>query len=270
MIGNVHLKQSIKGVWKKLALLCLLLFFFEFMFSYLGTSSYVQSDIVKDLKDMPPMVEKMMGKGFFEAMLKYGIISIGYIHPFMMAAFILFVFLTVSQVLTSEISSGTIGFTLSKPVSRMRLFFNMGVIIYVGLGLLAFSAYLSSALGIELFHAERLSAGPFASLAWNLYIIMIFIAGYVVMLAAISDTGKMLFTWGGGTFFFLYLLNMATPLWQPLKYTSFFNPFSYYNAFGVLMGIRLSLSTSISIFISSLIMFGVGAFVFSRRDIPAG
>lgn len=270
MTGLIHLKQTFKGIWVKLLLLCLGLFVFESLFTILGTSAQIQREILKDMNDIPPMVEKMMGEGFIEAIVRYGIIAIGYMHPFMLILFILTIFIAVSQVITSEIGSGAIGFTLSKPISRKRIYVNLAVVIYVGLAFQAFFCYSASALGIVLFHSERLSTGPFAALSWNLFLLMVLIAGYISIFAAVSDTGKALYTFGGVTLLVFYLLNAAAPLWQPLKYLLPINPFHYFNPMAILVGGRVSAGTSVSLIAASLAMFAVGGWIFSRRDIACG
>jgi ABC-2 type transport system permease protein len=270
MIGNIHLKQSLKGLWIKLLLLCAALFVFEMLFSILGTSARVQAGILKDMEDIPPVVEKMFGNGFVDALVKYGIIALGYIHPFMLVLFILFIFISASQMLTAEIGSGTIGFTLSKPVSRKRIYLNLAIIVYAGLGLLALSAYSSSALGILLFHSGKLSTDPFSALSWNLFLLMVFIAGYVAIFAAVSDSGKKLFTYGSIILLVFYIISLATPLWKPLDYVSSINPFAYYNPMAILMGNRVGLTKSLSIIGVSWIMFAVGAWLFNRRDLASG
>jgi ABC-type transport system involved in multi-copper enzyme maturation permease subunit len=270
MIGNIHLKQAIKGLWLKALLLGMALFVFDMLFALLGSSEQVKTIMLKKMADVPPVMEKMFGQGFVEVMFKYGIIAFGYIHPFMQVIFILFVFITASQVVTSEIHSGTIGFTLSKPLSRKRIYFNMAVIIYLGLGFLAFSAYISSFLGIRLFVGENLPTAPFASLAWNLYLVMIFIAGYIVIFASISDTGKRFFTLGGIVLFVFYILSLASPLWKPLDYISPLSPFSYYRPMPLLMGQRPGLSTALGLIAVSSVMFVTGAIIFNRRDISNG
>jgi ABC-type transport system involved in multi-copper enzyme maturation permease subunit len=269
-IGNIHLKQSIKGIWKKTLLLCAALFVFLLLFALLGTSVKIQDNIIKDLDEVPQVVQKMFGEGFLEAMLKYGVIAIGYIHPFLLALFIVFIFIASSLMITSEVASGTIGFTLSKSVSRKRIFLNLVLVIIAGLGLLALSTYLSSLAGIVFFHGAKLSAAPFVSLSWNLFLVMLFVAGYIVIFAAVSDSGKALFTWGGVVLLVLYLLSLAAPLWKPLTYLNPINPFAYFEAMKVLMGGRIGFSTSISIIVVSLAMFVFAGWLFSRRDIATG
>lgn len=270
MIGNIHLKQSIKGLWLKNLLLCAALFLFEMLFAVLGASVKVQQSIINDLDDVPDFARQMMGEGFVEAMIKYGVIAVGYIHPFMLIVFILFIFMAVSQMVTTEIGSGTIGFTLSKPVSRKRIYLNLGIIIYGGMALLALAAYLSSCLGIMLFHTQTHSTAPFFHLAWNLFLLMIFVAGYVAVFAAVSDSGKKLFTYGGITLFAFYLLTFAAPLWKPLDYISPLSPFSYYKPMPLLMGQHIGSPTALSIIAVSIAMFIAGAVVFNRRDIANG
>lgn len=268
--GNIHLVQSVKGIWVKLLLIGGALFAFEMIFSLVATSAKVYQGMMHDMEDIPPFVEKMMGTGFVDAVVKYGVIALGYIHPFMMILFIVFVFIAVSQVVTTEISSGTIGFTLSKPVSRIRMYINLMVIIFAGLGVLSFFTFMSSALGIVFFHSEKLTSGPFSSLACNLFLLMIFIAGYIAIFAAFSDTGKKLFTIGGITLFAFYIIDMAASLWKPLEYLSPVNPFNYYDPMPLLMGGRISSEKAIGLIAVSVIMFGIGAWLFSRRDLASG
>jgi ABC-type transport system involved in multi-copper enzyme maturation permease subunit len=269
-IGNIHLKQTIKGLWLKTLLLGAGLFVFEMLFTLLATSTEVSVLMLKKMKDMPPMVEKMFGKGFIDAVIQYGAISIGYFHPFMLIIFIIFIFIVVTQVVTGEISSGTIGFTLSKPVSRKRLYFNTAIIIYLGLGVLAFFTYASSYLGIKLFLGQQLSTAPFSSLAWNLYLVMVFIAGYIILFASLSDTGKMLFTIGGIVLLVFYTLSLAGPLWKPLEIFNPVNPFVYYNPFDLLVGVRIGIAKSLALLGVSGVMFAAAGWIFSRRDIANG
>ena len=270
MIGNIHLRQSVKGLWLKTLLLGAALFIFEMLFILLGTSAQIKESMLKKMDDIPPMVEKMFGKGFVEVMLKYGIVAIGYIHPFMLLAFIIFIFMTIFQVVTSEINSGAIGFTLSKPLSRKRIYFNMAIIIYLGLGFLALFTFLSSFLGIKIFLGQAFSTGPFASLAWNLYLVMLLAAGYIVIFASISDTGKMFFTLGGIVLFVFYILSFASPLWKPLSIFDPINPFSYYKPMEILIGSRIGFGKSLTLIGISGVMFAAAAWVFNRRDISSG
>jgi ABC-type transport system involved in multi-copper enzyme maturation permease subunit len=270
MIGNIHLKQTMKGLRFKVILLCVGLFVFEMLFCIVGTSQEVQTSILRDLDDIPPLAQKMMGEGFIDALVKYGLIAIGYMHPFMIILFIILIFIIASQMITSEISGGTIGFTLSKAVSRKRIYFNFAVTVYGGLFLMAFSTYFASFLGIGIMYGDRLTAGPFPSLALNLFLIMALAAGYVAIFAALADTGKMLFTWGGVTLLALYLLNFGAPLWKPLTYLAPLSPFKYYEPMKLLMGAQVGVGKALIILAVSVTMFIIGGWLFNRRDISAG
>jgi ABC-type transport system involved in multi-copper enzyme maturation permease subunit len=270
MTGNIHLLQSLKGIWLKLLLLFCGLFIFEMLFPILGASAQVQQNMLKEMNDIPPMVEKMFGAGFIDALLKYGIIALGYIHPLALVLFILYIFIAVSQIITSEIGSGVIGYTLSKPVSRKRIYFNLAVIIYTGLGLLALACYSASALGIRIFHGAKLSTAPFAALSWNLFLVMSLIAGYIVVFAAAAETGKALFTWGGIALLTFYIISLAAPLWKPLEFITPIDPFSYYKPMAILIGSRTGMVESVLLITASVVMFAVGGWLFSRRDILTG
>lgn len=270
MNGTIHLKQQAKTLWKKVLLLGLALFLFEMLFAIVGMSTDIKANMLRDIKEVPPLFQKMIGKDMLNAFVKYGIIALGYMHPFMMVMFIIFPFMAVSQMVTSEISSGAIGFTLSRPVSRQRIYLNLAIIICLGLAVLVIFTYLSTFLGIRLFYGPSLTVEPFSSLAWNIYLLMIFIAGYIVLLSAIADTGKKLFTLGGVALLLLYLLNFAAPLWKPLEVILPFNPFSYYNPFGVLMGERVGMGTSVLLIVFSAGMFWLAGWIFKRRDIAGG
>jgi ABC-type transport system involved in multi-copper enzyme maturation permease subunit len=188
----------------------------------------------------------------------------------MLVIFILFIFIAISRMVTSEVNSGTIGFTLSKPLSRKRIYLNMAIIIYPGLGFLALFTFLSSFLGIKIFLSEALSTGPFASLAWNLYLVMLLIAGYIVIFASISDSGKMFLTIGSVVLFVFYILSFAAPLWKPLTIFDPVNPFAYYKPMELLIGSRIGFGKSLTLIGVSAVMFAVAAWIFNRRDIANG
>lgn len=270
MTGNIHLKQAMKGLWGKTTMLCLGLYAFEMLFAILSTSPAINAQMLSDMKKTPAMMEKVFGQGFMDAMVKYGMIAFGYIHPFMMVMFVLFIFISFSQVLTSEINGGAIGFTLSKPLSRKRLFINLAILNYAGLACLAFSAFLSSFTGIKLFHAGVLSAKPFLSISWNLYLVMIFAAGYLAIFASFTDSGKAFYTWGGITLLVFYILSTAKTLWSPLTYIAPVSPFSYYDPMLMLMGGRLENGTVIGIIATSVAMFTAAGWIFCRKDIASG
>jgi len=271
MSGTIHLKQSIKGLKIKTLLLCLALFIFEMLFSILAASARIHQDMLKDMKNIPPAVQKMMGEGFIETMLKYGVIALGYLHPIMLVIFTLFIFISVSHMLTSEIVTGTIGFTLNKPVSRERIYLNLFLVIYPGLGLMAFSTFLSSYLGIILFHkGKNLPTAPFGELAWNLFLVMILVAGYIVIFAAISDSSKTLYVYGGISLLVFYILSMAAPLWKPLAYISPVSPFDYFKPMELMTGKPVGLIPSMVMIVFSVVMFAVGGFLFNKRDIASG
>jgi len=118
--------------------------------------------------------------------------------------------------------------------------------------------------------AQQLSTGPFSSLAWNLYLVMVVIAGYIVLFASFSDTSKMLYTIGGIVLLVFYLLSLAGPLWKPLSIFNPINPFVYYNPMELLVGIRIGFNKSISLLGVSGIMFIIAGWIFCRRDIPSG
>lgn len=268
--GFVHLKQSIKGAWKKVLLIGLALFSFEMLFSLLAMSTHIQAEMLKKMQEGPAAAQKVLGEGFMDAIVKYGVITFGYIHPFLFMLFISFIFAVCWQLVSAEVANGSIGFTLSRPISRKKIFFNLALVIYLGLGFLALVTFSSTALGISIFLGGKLSLTPFISLVWNLYLLMIFIAGYITLFASFSDSGKKFFTYPGVLLFLFYILDLAANLWRPLEIISPINPFSYYNPMKILIGSRIGFMQSFMILAISGVMFVISAFIFNRRDLPSG
>jgi ABC-2 type transport system permease protein len=251
-------------------LIGLALFLFEMIFPLLATSTNIKTEMLKDLKDAPAVAQKILGEGFMDAVLKYGIITFGFIHPFMFTLIILYIFSAFWQVLTAEIASGTVGFTLSRPISRKRIFLNLALVVYCGLAVLVVIALLSTTFGVVIFQAGQLSLKPFISIGWNLYLLMIFIAGYIALFSSFSDSGKKFFTYSSIMLFFFYIQDLLANLWQPLKIISPINPFSYYGPMKILVGSRIGFSQSLTILAISAVMFMVSALIFNRRDLPSG
>jgi hypothetical protein len=99
---------------------------------------------------------------------------------------------------------------------------------------------------------------------------MILVAGYISLLAATSDSGKILFTRGGVLLMVLYLVSMAEPLWKPLEFISPISPFTYYVPMKLFLGGHVEVLTAILMIGVSLAMFGIATYLFSKKDIAVG
>jgi ABC-2 type transport system permease protein len=270
MSGRIHLSHSAGALWKKTALIVLAIVLFQLFFVILASSTELKAEIMKDIGEVPEVVQKIFGKGFIDAMIKYGVLAIGYVHPFIYFLYILFIFLAVSQTVMSGISSGTIGFLLSRPVSRTRIFLNMTIIIFTGLALLVLSSYLATSLGVMVFSGGGMSTGPFLPIAANLFLLMFFIGGYIAVIAAVSHSSRSMYTRSGILIFAFYLINLVTPLWKPLKYIAVINPFNYFNPLEILSGRKLSLIAGFAVFFLSVALYTAASRMFNRRDIFSG
>lgn len=270
MNAKIHLLFSAKTLWQKLAMLCIAIILFEMLFCLVSASTHVKSELHKDIGEVPKTVQKVMGEGFIESVMKYGIVAIGYIHPFMFLIYILFVFISVSQIITSEISTGTMAFLLSRPVSRIQIFINWVIITVGGLTLLALSSYSAVVAGLRLFNKDKLSLRPFLPLTTNLLIIMIFLASYIGFIAAISSTGKRMRNWGGFIILFLYLADVMSPVWEFLSYINWLNPFNYFQPMSIIMQRYISTFTGIILLFVSGLIFTTSAYIFKKRDLLTG
>lgn len=269
MEGRVHLYYICRKITKALILVCLAAFIFEALFPLMAGVAKLKMEMMEDMQRQQPEMLRMMGADFYTAIMDYGFIVFGYIHPFLLVFLIIYIFNAVSQVLTSEIVTGSIGFTLSRPVSRRRIYFNLAIVIYAGLAICSLAALAGTYFGMWVFNVGG-KMPPFFSIVINLYVLMLFIAGYIVLFAAKADTGKSLFISSGIVLFVFYAVDLISGLWLPLEYISPINPFSYYRPIDLLIGKRLNLTEGIAIPIVTTLMFWLGARIFSRRDLPNG
>jgi ABC-2 type transport system permease protein len=269
MEGRVHLFYICRKLTKALILLCLAAFIFEGLFPLMSGIAKLKMEMMNDMQRQQPEMLKMMGKDFYDAMMDYGFIVFGYIHPFLLVFLILFIFYAVSQVLTTEIATGSIGFILSRPISRKRIYLNLAIVIYTGLAIISFAALGGTYFSMLLFNIGD-KVPPFLSIVVNLYVLMLFIAGYIALFASKADTGKSLFIPSGIILFVFYAVDLISGLWEPLEYISPINPFSYYRPIELLVGQRLDISAGIAIPVVTTLMFWLGAKIFSRRDLPSG
>jgi len=269
MEGRVHLFYICRKLTKAIILLCLAVFIFEGLFPLLSASAKLKMEMMGDMQNPQPEMLKMMGRDFYDVMMDYGFIVFGYIHPFLLVLLVIYIFYAVSQVLTSEIATGSIGFILSRPVSRMRIYFNLAIVIYSGLAVMSLAALGGTYFGMWIFNVGG-KVPPFLSIVINLYVLMLFIAGYIALFASIADTGKSLFIPSGIILFVFYTIDLISGLWEPFEYISPINPFSYYKPIELLVGQRLDLAAGLAIPVLTALMFWLGARIFSRRNLPSG
>jgi ABC-2 type transport system permease protein len=168
--------------------------------------------------------------------------------------------------IAGQIDKGTIGYYLSLPISRTKLFF---------------SKYISGLAGILAFVIVSVGSSiPLAALfndtmpkmgVLNLGILALLFAlatySFAMFLSAVfSEKGKVYMIMGG-LLVGMYAMNVVAGLKQSLAWLDNYSIFHYFNAQAVLSGNNLQLS-SVLVYGSVIVIFTtLAVFKFNRRDI---
>jgi ABC-2 type transport system permease protein len=156
-----------------------------------------------------------------------GIIAFGYIHPFFLAIMTAWILRTTAGALAGEIGRGTMDLIASRPVSRVALIMSSWAMAIVGIALLATSAWIGTAVGLQIrvldVTAREMAIVPaMAALmfaAWTSISLLIS--------ASQRDAGPVI-AWAGGLIVVSFVVLFLSQIWAPAETIRPLSLFTYF------------------------------------------
>ena len=156
-----------------------------------------------------------------------GIIGFGYIHPFFLATMVAWILRITAGALAGEIGRGTMDLIASRPVSRPALVISTWALATGGLALLATSAWIGTAVGLqvrtldvtarELAIVPAMGALMFA--AW---------ASIGLLISASQREAGPVITWTGSLIVVSFVVVFISQIWSPAEIIRPFSLFTYF------------------------------------------
>lgn len=223
------------------------------------------------LELVPPSFWTLMNvtPDFLDTVGLAGYLSLGYTHPVFIVLSSTTAIWFVSRSLAGEMERGSIQFTLSRPVSRGRLYVSR-----VGGALLVTSA--AAAVGPLGMAAGMIAARPqgelrYANFLWvggAAWLLVWSVAGLTLLFAAMSDTMSRSIGIGIGVVVIAYVIDYFAALWSLLEPLAPFSVFNYYEPALALARADLPLEHALVLGAIGAAGAVAGGVIFARRDLP--
>jgi len=218
--------------------------------------------------DMFPAVLKIALGGEMVQMGKTpGLIAIGYQHPFVLFLFMLFAVGVPTGLLAGEVQKGTMELILSRPITKMQVYFCAGLLTLTGMFALVMVMFLGTVTAVNIYDfGEPIPLRLFFRIATNGGLLASTVGAVALLAAALFRRRNMAV---GVTAAFLvanYFVSIISQLWPRMYFTRHVTLFNYVNGPRVWVGWPLG---DMAVLAGTLLVAVVaGGFIWHRRDLP--
>jgi len=218
---------------------------------------------------VPPFVRQMAGEALFSFMSFPGIVCLGYFHPMIIAALCGMVIAAATEP-AAEVETRFLDAILVRPVPRLAIISRSVVVLLLLPTLILLAMIAGTAAGLHWLAPPGVqlpSARLVASLAANLWALLVCVGGWSLAIAAASRRRSVAGTIAGVATLVLFLVDYLARAWKPADAVAWLSPFHYYRAMELLMGRPLALSNLAVLLVAGTVGMAVAGLVFARRDL---
>ena len=265
-------RKAFRDAWLQLAVSSALLVLFGWCFVWL--MSLFQPGMITAILDyLPSFVETLVGVPLGKLATTVGRISVLYVHLVTLLVCLGWAVGRGSDVVSGEISRGTMDLLATLPVRRYWIVVSSGAVTGLGAAVLAFSIWTGSLVGIHVVTLpDSVSPASFLPGVLNLFSMTFCLAGITALISACQRSRWRTILVAGGFFAVSSVVKMIARLWAPgawLKYLSLLTAFEPQKLILLDPNVTRAMAWWYD---GTLLGLGLGAYVlaaivFSRRDI---
>lgn len=266
-------RKAIGDAWLQLVVSVALLVLFGWCFVWL-MSLFRPGMIAALLNYLPSFVESLVGVPLGKLATTAGRISILYVHLVTLLVCLGWAVGRGSDVVSGEISRGTMDLLATLPVRRYWIVAASAVVTALGSGVLALAIWAGSVVGLHTVTLpDRVATGQYLPGVVNLFAMTFALAGITALVSACGRSRWRTILTAGGLFAVSSIVKMIARLWTPGAWLRFL---SLLTAFEPQKLILLDPSVArpmawrydTTLLALGLAAYALAAIVFSRRDIP--
>lgn len=252
---------------------------FAFMWIFVWITSLVDLRALQTfLKTFPPDFVGVLGAPIEEVATVAGRIGLGYVDPVIIFTSAVWGISRGSDVVSGEISRGSMEMLLALPVRRLAVMFTHATVTIIGASLLAMAAWFGTAMGLMTVDlGDAVSPMAFLPAASNLFSLTFFVAGVATMASAMDSYRWRTIGFVGGFYVLGLILKVMSRTTDQLGFLRYF---TFLGAYEPQQLITQTLHSTHDAWMTALrynsillalgaVAYVVAAVVFNRRDLPA-
>jgi ABC-type transport system involved in multi-copper enzyme maturation permease subunit len=241
----------------------------QFLILYLITTFNMPAIIQTLLAQMPAKMKIYLSENFFSTLTLDGAAAFGFNHPLVLTLLAMNALNIPALHISREMESGSLELLLAHPFRRQSLILKLWISGCLILLAIILAAITGSLTAIAIYHHLTPEIfGNIMKIGFNLWLLFVLILSYTLMITVFARTGSKAGNYAAILTLVFYLLFFLSQLWDDIKFTTYFNIFSYYEPQKLMFG--KSNFTLNCVVLSSLIIicFFVSRRQFIRRNIP--
>jgi ABC-2 type transport system permease protein len=265
------------------------------LFGSFGAMKAFENEV---LRGPGELIRSMLGGEMVQINDPQSLLSVGYVHPFIITVYCIWAIGRSSGAIAGEIDRGTMELLLAQPIARWKVITTHLAVDIVTIPVLVACMVLGTAAGIHLFDVYGAAApvvGPnrpvvirledFARAAINSAALMFAVSGYTIFLSAIGRYRWRVLGVALGVTLVQFLINILGEVWSPLQALRPLTVFYYYRPQPIILrlpdqwmvpigrGFSESVWFMAHVVVTLTLVGAVGYLLaiwrFTRRDLPA-
>jgi ABC-type transport system involved in multi-copper enzyme maturation permease subunit len=241
----------------------------QFLILYLITTFNMPAIIQTLLAQMPEKMKVYLSENFFNTLTLDGAAAFGFNHPLVLTLLAMNALNIPALHISREMESGSLELLLSHPFRRQSLIFKLWISGSILLLAIIFAALIGSYSAIIIYHQLTPELViKMLKIGINLWLLFVLILSYTMMITVFARTGSKAGNYAAFLTLVFYLLFFLSQLWDDIKFTTYFNIFSFYEPQKLMFGQSNFILNSSVLTVLILGCFLLSRRQFIRRDIP--
>lgn len=227
-----------------------------------------QTAIVREiLSVVPAPVRVLLGEELVANLSARGFLGFGYVHPFVLLMFAVWVVRVAVGALAGETGRGTMDLIASRPVSRGAQVGAGAIAVGVGLVLIAAAEWAGTAWGLHLRALENVAPADFLPLAAMSLLLFAACGAVALLVSALSDEGGTAISWCAGLLAGSYVLDYLARVWSAIGFLRPLSLFRYFEPQRILREGGITAADAAVLAVVGAVALLLAFAAFARRDL---
>ena len=180
---------------------------------------------------------------------------------------VIFYIILGNKLIAGYVDRGSMAYLLATPNKRVKIALTQALCMWVSIGILITYATVAIIISSAIIHPGLLDIGKLVLMNVVIYFLHIAISGICFFASCISNDTKRSFSIGAGIPIVFFLIQMLANMGGKLANLKYFTIFTLFNANDIIAGKNVVLPVIILVVIA-IVLYGIGIFIFSKRDLP--
>lgn len=180
---------------------------------------------------------------------------------------VIFYIILANKLLAGYVDRGSMAYLLATPNKRVKIALTQALSLWVSIGILITYATVAIIISSALIHPGKLDIEKLILMNVVIYFLHIAISGICFLASCISDDTKRSFTIGAGVPIAFFLIQMLANMGGKLENLKYFTIFTLFNTNDIVAGKSVVFPVIILVVVA-IVLYGIGIYIFSKRDIP--